>query len=223
MFVLAFTVGNPMMRTLAFATLFLLTLLVPKDTSLLAQDKNLPPDSDSTSLLPSTYEDFLIKLPLGADNLQVQMDVKYTVQGQTIFILPAYVAGKVEREIEEEVTSLKPGDRLLPVEEKRPVRLHVTVNNMLDDPEHEKAIVDQIKKRVLEQLSLDPTTKFQIKRPIINTEGIRFLLVTAAPAKIAESNFLACNSAGEFGLPVARNLFALDERSAHKGHHVTIF
>ena len=151
------------------------------------------------------------------------MKVQYTVQGQTIFILPAYVAGKVEREIEGEVTSLKPGDRLLPVEEKRPVRLHVTVNNMLDDPEHEKAIVDQIKKRVLEQLSLDPTTKFQIKRPIINTEGIRFLLVTAAPAKIAESNFLACNSAGEFGLPVARNLFALDERSAHKGHHVTIF
>ena len=179
MFVLAFTEGNPMMRTLAFATLFLLTLFVPKDTSLLAQDKNLPPDSDSTSLLPLTIEDFLIKLPLGADNLQVQMDVKYTVQGQTIFILPAYVAGKVEREIEGEVTSLKPGDRLLPVEEKRPVRLHVTVNNMLDNPEHEKAIIDQIKKRVLEQLSQDPSTKFQIKRPIINTEGIRFSLVTA--------------------------------------------
>ena len=42
MFVLAFTVNNPMMRTLAFATLFLLTLLFPKDTSLLAQDKSLP-------------------------------------------------------------------------------------------------------------------------------------------------------------------------------------
>ena len=168
-----------MMRTLAFATLFLLTLLVPKDTSLLAQDKKQTSDSDSTSLLPAAIEVCPIKLTLGADNLQVQIEVKYTVQGQTIFILPAYVAGKVEREIEGEVTSLKPGDRLLPVEEKRPVRLHVTVNNMLDDPEHEKAIVDQIKKRVLEQLSLDPTTKFQIKRPIINTEGIRFSLVTA--------------------------------------------
>ena len=142
---------------------------------------------------------------------------------QTIFLLPAFVAGKVERVIEGKRIPLKPGDRLLPVEEKRLGRLHVTVSNMLDDPEHEKAIVDQIKKRVLEQLSQDPSTKFQIKRPIINTEGIRFLLVTAAPAKIAESNFLACNSAGEFGLPVAQNLFALDKCSAHKGHHVTIF
>ena len=179
MFVLAFTEGNPMMRTLAFATLFLLTLLFPKDTSLLAQDKNPAPDSDSTSLLPSTIENFLIKLPLGEDNLQVQMDVQYTVQGQTIFILPAYVAGKVDRVIEGEVTSLKPGDRLLPVEEKRPVGLRVTVKNMLDTPEHDKAIVDQIKKRVVEQQSLDPTTKFQIKRPIIKTEGIRFSLITA--------------------------------------------
>ena len=100
-------------------------------------------------------------------------------KGKLFLYSQPIVAGKVEREIEGEVTSLKPGDRLLPVEEKRPVRLHVTVNNMLDNPEHEKAIIDQIKKRVLEQLSQDPSIKFQIKRPIINTEGIRFSLVTA--------------------------------------------
>ena len=94
MFVLAFTEGNPMMRTLAFATLFLLTLLVPKDTSLLAQDKNPAPDSDSTSLLPSTIENFLIKLTLGADNLQVGMKVQYTVQGQTIFYFLPLLLGK---------------------------------------------------------------------------------------------------------------------------------
>ena len=183
-----------MMRTLAFATLFLLILFVPKDPSLLAQDKKQALDSDSTSLLPSAMEVCPIKLSLGADNLQVEMKVQYTVQGQTIFLLPAYVAGKVERVIEGKRTPLKPGDRLLPVEEKRLVRLHVTVKNMLDDLEHEKAIVDQIKKRVVEQLGFDTSNKFQIKRPIIKTEGIRFSLITAglgnedSPAEVVIAN-----------------------------------
>jgi|GEM_PF-1077540 len=194
--------GDSMIRTLAFATLFFSFLLVPNDTSLLAQNKKpqvepTPADSDSTSLIPSAMEDCPIKLPIGTNNLQVEMKVQYTVQGQTIFILPAYVAGKVERVIEGKMTPLKPGDRLLPVEEKRLVRLRITVNNMLDNLEHEKAIVDQIKKRVLDQLGLDPSAKFQIKRPIIKTEGIRFSLITAglgnefSPAEVAIANPVA--------------------------------
>lgn len=172
----------------------LFTSLMLNDMSLLAQDRKLVPDSDSTSLLPSAMEICPVKISLDTNNSQVEIKVQYTVQGQTIFILPAYVAGKVERVIEGKVIPLKPGDRLLPADEKRPVRLHVTVNNMLDYPEHEKAVVDQIKKRVLEQQSLDPTTKFQIKRPIIKTEGIRFSLITAglgnesSPAEVSIGN-----------------------------------
>ena len=221
MFVLAFTVSNPMMRTLAFATLFLLTLLFPKDTSLLAQDKNPAPDSDSTSLLPSTIEDFLIKLPFGADNLQVEIKVQYTVQGQTIFILPAYVAGKVEREIEGIVTPLKLDERLLQAEEKHPVRLKVFVKNLLDDTKHEKAIIDQIKNRVLEQGSLETTKKFQIKRPIIKTEGIQFSLLTdglgnaASPAEVVIADSVSLPQGGvlTFNLdPIAIQKIEKDKR-----------
>lgn len=188
-----------MMRILAFATLLFPFLLANIDVFLLAQDKKpltdtKPADADSTSLIPSAIKHYEITVPAVGEKLQIHIQVQYAVQGQTIFILPAFAAGKVERVIEGKVIYLKPEDRLLPSEEKRFVKLRVNVSDLLDNPEHEKFIVDQIKKRVIDQQSLDQNAKFQIERPNIDPDRIRFTLTAAglgtdfSPSEIAVAN-----------------------------------
>ena len=168
-----------MLRAFSFLAFFPLILLGYKDASLLAQDKKQPLDSDSTSLLPSAMEVISTKLRLPND-LEIETKVQYTVQGKTIFILPSFVAGKVERSIEgNKKIALRPSDRLLPPEEKRSVKLHVTVENLLDNQIHEKEIIKHIRDRVIQLQGLDSNAMFQITRPIIKTDGIRFSLITA--------------------------------------------
>ena len=128
-------------------------MLVQIDSPVLAQDKKpmadpRPSEADNTSLIPSAIKDYEITLDLNDTKLPIR--VQYAVQGQTIFVLPTWVAGNVERVIETQATRLKPDDRVLPFEEKRSVRFNVVVRNLLDIPESEKTIIELLRKRVID-------------------------------------------------------------------------
>ena len=194
----AFTSGVFQMRTFVLNSVFLLILvLVQIDSPVLAQDKKpmadpRPSEADNTSLIPSAIKDYEITLDLNDTKLPIR--VQYAVQGQTIFVLPTWVAGNVERVIETQATRLKPDDRVLPFEEKRSVRFNVVVRNLLDIPESEKTIIELLRKRVIDQQGLDASVKFKIERPNINPAGIRFTLIgggrgdDSSPAEIAVAN-----------------------------------
>lgn len=167
-----------------------LVLLSPNGVAT-GKDKK-DPDGDTSSLLPSSIKDYEIEIDLGGTKLPVR--VQYAVQGQTIFVLPVWVAGGVERVVDGKVVPCKPDERLLPADAKGPVQLRVGVRNLLESPEIEKVIEDKLRQRVLAQQGLDANAKFRIERPNINADGIRFNLIgpgrgdDTSPAEIAVAN-----------------------------------
>ncbi len=193
------------MRTLLLVPFVIATLLACIKVPLLAQEKNpsgsdKPPESDTTILIPTSIKDFQMTLTFKDKELKddkIEVPIQYSVQGKTIFVLPVWVAGNVERVIEGESVPLKPDDRLIPEGEKRPVMLRVTGRNLLESPDTEKTIVEQLRQRVIDQQGLDSSTKFKIERPNINPAGIRFTLFgagrgdDASPAEIAIANPVA--------------------------------
>jgi len=185
-----------MTRVLPLPSLLALVCLlaIQPAAPLAAQDKKDPPaDADRTTLIPSDITDYEITLDLKDRKLPVR--VQYAVQkGNAIFILPVWVAGGVERVIDGKAVACKPDERLLPADEKRPVRLNVVVRNLLDSPTVEKTIVEQLRARVAEQQGVEAGTKYRIERPQIDLDNTRFTLIgpglgnDESPSKIALAN-----------------------------------
>jgi formylglycine-generating enzyme required for sulfatase activity len=157
-------------------------------------------ESDTTTLFPSAIKEFSDTLDVG--NRKVPVNLQYAVQGQTIFVLPVWVIGDVKRVVDDKEQTVKPDARLISPDESGTVRLIVAIRNLLDDQELEKAVIEKLRQRVLDQQGLEAGTKLKIERPNINLSAIRFTLIGGgrgdddSPAEIAIANPVARTADG---------------------------
>ncbi len=139
-----------------------------------------PAEADTTSLIPTTIKQ--TELTITIDRRTVVVRVQYAVKENpakdrsTIFVLPVWVIEHTERIVGGQKSPCSPSDRLLPADEKRPVQFNVVIRNLLDKPDTEKLIQDQLKQYVAQQFGLGETA-FRFDKPFINDGGVRFTLV----------------------------------------------
>jgi hypothetical protein len=137
-------------------------------------------DADYVSLIPTSIKQTNLQLELGGRSLEVP--VQYAIKENLpngrclIFVLPVWVVEKVERVVSGQRAPLTPTDVLVPAGTNGPVQVNVTIRNLLDKPDTEKLVFEQIKRYISGQLGFGELG-FRFDKPHINEGAVRFVLV----------------------------------------------